>query len=374
MFGKGRRISVLLLAIIMILSQSMVFAETTKDYVVEITGVGVTDLKLTSEELKNMPEEAQVDEEYIYNSKTGEKTVGIKGVKLGYVLSEKAGLKAQDVKVTFTASDGYAIDPQLLKDILNEDLKYVLAYEADGVAIVEKDNPNNQAITIYRKLKEDGEFNTVFKFVNKIEVGESIEDSEEEEEEVETKDIMFTDITNEYKYAEKAIQELAKKGIVSGVGNNKFDPAGEFTREQFCKIIVETLGIEEVEYKGGFADVKPTDWSANYIQAAVEEGLFQGYPEGVFMPKKVINRQEMALVVGRAAVMAEVVKQDKMDKFVMEKSKFADKDTVPNWVATQVAWLEAEGAFNDIARNNFEPSKAVNRAEAATVVYNILVK
>ncbi len=377
MFGKGKRMSVLLLAIILILSQSMVFAELTKEYVVEITGVGVTDLKLTLEDLKSMPEEAQIDEAYIYNSKSGEKTVDVKGVSLAYLLVEKAGLTAENAEVHFTAADGYPIDPQVLKDILNVDLKYVLAYEADGEVILDKEN--NEVITVYRKLKEDGEFNTVFKFVNKIEIGEATVEAEEpkaetEEPAEEVDVILFTDITEEFKFAETAIQELAKKGIINGIGNGLFAPEGEFTRAQFCKIVVEALNIEQAEYKDSFTDVKSADWFAKYVQAAVDAKLFEGYPEGNFIPNKVISRQEMAVVVARAAVQAGKVKQEKMSKFTMDKSEFVDKADVPAWAENEVAWLESEGSFSDIATENFQPAKVVNRAEAATVVYNTLFK
>ena len=40
----------------------------------------------------------------------------------------------------------------------------------------------------------------------------------------------------------------------------------------------------------------------------------------------------------------------------------------------QVAWLEAEGVFSEIAEEKFEPEKVVNRAEAAVVIYNTLFK
>lgn len=377
MFGKGKRMSVLLLAIILILSQSMVFAEATKEHVVEITGVGVTELKLALEDLRSMPEEAQIDEAYIYNSKSGEKTVEVKGVSLAYLLVEKAGLTAENAEVHFTAADGYPIDPQLLKDILNEDLKYVVAYEADGEVILDKEN--NEVITVYRKLKKDGEFNTVFKVVNKIEVGEPMVDVEEpvvetEEPAEEVEAIVFTDITEEFKFAETAIQELAKKGIINGMGNGLFAPEGEFTRAQFCKIVVEALNIEQAEYKDSFTDVKSADWFAKYVQAAVDTGLFKGYDDNSFKPERVISRQEMAVVVARAAVQADKVKQEKMNKFTMDKSKFVDKADVPAWAENEVAWLESEGAFSDIATENFQPTKVVNRAEAATVVYNTLFK
>lgn len=379
MFGKRTKLVTLLLAFILILSQSIVFAQSADNYAVEITGIGIKELKFTIEELKAMPAEAQIHEEYIYNSKTGEKAAQVKGVSLAYILTEKADVTAGNAEVTFVASDGYPIDPQLLQDILNKDLKYVLAYEIDGKVINNDDIADNEEITVYRKVKEVGEFGTVFKMVVKIIVGESTKVSEEPEATTEVvaeveESIVFIDITEEYKFAEIAIQELSKKGIIGGMGNGLYVPQGEFTRAQFCKIMVEALGYEQKEYNGAFTDVKKSDWFAPYVQAAVDAGLFQGYTDGTFKPNQSIIRQEMGAVVARGAVLAEVVAQEKMAKFVMEKSKYTDKDAVATWAANGVAWLESKGVFADIATEEFEPTKVVNRAEAATIVYNTLFK
>ena len=378
-----RNIVTLLMAIVMILSQVVVFAEGTSS-VLEIVANGNV-LKLTIAELKAMPEDAKINEEYVYNSKSGEKKVQVKGVSLEYILKEKAGVKIESAEVLFEAADGYPIDPQKLEDIFNEDLKYVVAYEVDGAKVDDDGNPDVEDVKIYRKVKEAGEFGTVFKLVNKITVEEATDVTEvvkepvaepdpvtekpvvdESKEEVE---ISFKDITEEYKFAETAIIELAKKGIINGVGDGLYAPSNEFTRAQFCKLIVEALGYEQKAYTGGFSDVKETDWFAPYVQAAVESGLFNGNPDGTFLPNKSINRQEMAAVSGRAAVLTEKVKQEKLDKFVMDKSGYADKELIPEWAANEVAWLEVQGVFKDIATDKFEPEKVVNRAEAALIVF-----
>lgn len=388
MFKKRLRLTAFLLVTMLILSNGLVFAEAERDYAVKIVA-GDVELKFTLEDLKNIPEEAQIDEEYIYNSKGGQKSVQVKGVSLAYVLKELAGVESDSGEVNFKTADDYPVDPQPLEDVLNEDLKYVLAYEVGGEAIDEDGIPENEEIIIYRKLKEEGEFNTVFKLVVEITVveaaesRETIEAPEEEEvveeveEEVEEKapvKEVFTDLTEEFDFAVEAIQDLYNRGIMEGVGNNKFDPAGEFTRAQFCKVMVESLGYELVEYKGSFTDVKAGDWFADYVQTAFDNGLFTGYTDGSFRPNQPITRQEMAAVAGRAAVIAGKVDQAKMDKFVMEKSDFLDKDAVADWAEHEVAWLEAQGVFKEIALEYFEPEKVINRAEAAVVVYNTLFK
>jgi hypothetical protein len=380
---KKFKVIAMVLAIVMILSQSLVFAE---DYAIEIGGTLVaTELKLTLEDLKSMPEEAQIAQEYVYNSKGGEKTVQVKGVSLAYLLKEMAGVTAEEGNVEFFAADEWPIDPQPLQDVLNDELKFVLAYEVDGEAI-DNDEGIIEEITVYRNLKYEGEFDTVYKLINKITVGEAeaveeeeapeeetIEPIEEETEETEeTEEVTFTDITEEYKFAEAAIYDLAKRGIIDGMGGGLYAPGNEFTREQFCKIIVVALEYELKEYEGAFSDIDDDRWSAPYVQAAVDSGLFVGYPDGTFLPEKVITRQEMALVAARAAVAKGLVEQAKVDKFVMEKSDYIDKEDVADWAGNAVAWLEAQDVFAGIAVEKFEPARNVNRAEAALVVFNTL--
>ncbi|MBV1757100.1 MAG: S-layer homology domain-containing protein [Dethiosulfatibacter sp.] len=375
MFTKRTKGFVLLLVLVLILSQLSAFATEHENHAVMITGEGVTsELHLTIEDMKAMPAEAQIDEAYIYNSKAGEKSVHVKGVSLAYVLTELAGVTADNAEVSFTASDAYPIDPQMLQDVLNPELKYVLAYEIDGEAVDNDDIMDNEEIVVYRKLKEAGEFGTVFKMVVTISVGEAIEAPVDPEPEEEGEAIEFTDITEEFSYAEMAIQELAKKGIINGIGNGLYAPAGSLTRAQISKIMVESLGYEQAEYKGGFSDVDASDWFAGYVQAAVDAGIFVGYPDGTFKPDQVISRQEMAVVAVRGAIDMELVTPERVAKFVMEKSAYLDKDAVPEWAANEVAWLEAEGVFVEIAVENFEPVKVVNRAEAAVTVYNTLFK
>lgn len=378
---SSKRLITFILVVSMMLTSLTVFAQEDA-YAVEIVGQGVkTELKLSLDDLKNMPEEAQIDEEYIYYSKSGKKSVHVKGVSLAYVLKELAGVTFENALVNFKTSDDYPVDPQYLQDIFNEELKYVLAYEINGEAIDEDENPDNEEIIVYRKPREENEFGTVFKLVVKITVGEAIDPIETEEkepiydeEEDVKEEVVFTDITEEYEFAKEAINGLYERGIIEGVGNNKYAPEREFTRAEFCKIMVESLGYELVEYKDSFIDVDKDDWFAPYVQTAFEKGLFDGYDDGSFRPNQPINRQEIATVAGRGAVLAGIVGQSKMDEFVMEKSNYSDRDLVPDWAANEVAWLEAQGVFDEIAQEKFQPTKVVNRAEAAVVIYNTLFK
>jgi DMSO/TMAO reductase YedYZ molybdopterin-dependent catalytic subunit len=335
---------------------------------VTITGDTLDEtLEYTLEELMAMPEEAQINEEYIYNTKVQEKSVVVEGVSLAYIL-ETAGITSDAaLQVTFTASDGYQIEPQPISDVLSNDKQYVLAYKIDGEVIDEDENPDNSEVTVYKKVETPGERNTVYKMIETIELNpiETVVDVEAAN---------FTDITEAFTYAQTAINTLAENGIVNGIGDNQYAPEQSFTRGEFAKIMILALGYEPVQYKGDFSDVSAEDWEADYVQGAVDNGIFTGYPDGTFRPDAIITRQEIAAVTARGAVTLGLVSQEKLDKFVMEKSNYLDKDSVPEWAENEVAWLEAEGIFEDFIVESFEPTVAVDRAQAAVVVYKTLMQ
>lgn len=50
-------------------------------------------------------------------------------------------------------------------------------------------------------------------------------------------DIQFEDTASDY--AQEAIRQLFRYGMVNGVGNNRFDPTGEVTRAMAAKVLYQ---------------------------------------------------------------------------------------------------------------------------------------
>ena len=48
-----------------------------------------------------------------------------------------------------------------------------------------------------------------------------------------------------------------------------------------------------------FTDVENNRWSCAAIEAAVEDGIVAGYPDGTYMPEKPLTREEMAVIWAR---------------------------------------------------------------------------
>ncbi len=84
----------------------------------------------------------------------------------------------------------------------------------------------------------------------------------------------FTDVENDanVKWAKGYINYCENQGIVSGVGNNKFNPNGNVTVAEASKMLLVILGCNAD--KEGF---KGKNWSANTVAKAMELGLYDGW-------------------------------------------------------------------------------------------------
>ena len=108
----------------------------------------------------------------------------------------------------------------------------------------------------------------------------------------------FTDVKNHVNKA--AIEELASRGIINGMGKGTFMPNKTMTRAEFAAIVTRALGLAAKDTKA-FTDVPSSKWYAGYIGTANSSGIVNGVGSGKFNPDGTITRQEAAAMVARAA-------------------------------------------------------------------------
>jgi len=122
--------------------------------------------------------------------------------------------------------------------------------------------------------------------------------------------IAFSDVSPGDDYSE-AITELSNLGIINGKGDGTFRPRELVTRQQFAKMIVNTLDLSPTESDiCPFSDVDvsgPGDlFPDNYVAVAAARGITKGYPGNTFRPFDNISRAQVMSMIVRAAPMAGV--------------------------------------------------------------------
>lgn len=174
---------------------------------------------------------------------------------------------------------------------------------------------------------------------------------------------VFNDLGN-VSWAKEAIEALAQKGVISGKANGVFAPEDNVTREEFVKLIVVALDLEDDKAGAEFSDIEPERWSKKYIASAYNLGIISGVTEDKFMPGETLTREQMATIIYRAYSL-----------YGDEKTSavaFDDDKDISQYAKEAVGVLAAKGIINGTGNNKFSPKGIVTRAQAAQIVYGLL--
>ncbi len=188
--------------------------------------------------------------------------------------------------------------------------------------------------------------------------------SKEDEIENEEPPIPFDDIETSV-WAVNAIIYLNNNGIVNGVADRTFSPNDYVTREQFVKMLVLAKNLKlnlEVET---FTDADTDAWYRSYLDIAKSNGIVSGKPDGTFGVGEYITRQDVALMLYRLL-------GEKYDETAMPTS-VTDEGEISAYALEGVKHLLSKGIITGFEDGSFKPAKSCTRAEAAVMVYRMMI-
>ena len=177
---------------------------------------------------------------------------------------------------------------------------------------------------------------------------------------------VFNDMASSV-WAKEAVEALYKKGVVSGTGDGSFEPERSVTREEFVKMAAIAFDLEDSSAACEFTDVEDDRWSYSYIAAMAEKGLVFGVGDGNFNAEGVITRQDMALIIKRIADYKEL----SLEK-LREYTGFTDGSGISDYAFEAVQYLYECGVVNGFEDGSFKPQDTTTRAQAASLIYNML--
>lgn len=101
-------------------------------------------------------------------------------------------------------------------------------------------------------------------------------------------------------YYVAAVNWAHSNNIVSGVGNNKFSPNAVITREQMCLILSRCFGLNvEESYVEFDDDYEISGWAKDAVYACRLNGLVSGVGNNKFNPKGYSTRAQAATIMSR---------------------------------------------------------------------------
>ncbi len=181
-------------------------------------------------------------------------------------------------------------------------------------------------------------------------------------------DKSFDDIKNHW--AKVPIEALAARGVVRGTSDVTFNPQGNITRADFITLIVRYFDFRSAN-KDNFSDVNSDKYYAQPIAIAKGLGIVTGTGDNKYNPLNYISRQDMMVIYNRA--LKESGQYQKLEKIEKSLKDFTDKNNVSMYAVDSVDYMISTGIIKG-ANNLINPKASTTRAEVSQVLYNLLQK
>lgn len=175
-------------------------------------------------------------------------------------------------------------------------------------------------------------------------------------------------------WAHNEITIMARKFIVEGHSASNFNPKANITRGEFATYIVKGLGLSANKAAAKqFKDVNSDSVMGGYIGAAVASGIVSGVSSSSFAPNSYITRQDMALMMVRAASYAglSTTLSSSADSIL---NGYSDKSQLSSYAKTGVATAINLGIISGTTTTKLSPKQNATRAEGTLMIMRLLKK
>jgi len=179
-------------------------------------------------------------------------------------------------------------------------------------------------------------------------------------------------------WAEKEIMFLASLGAVYP-DSTYYGPSLPMSRGDFARAVATVMGLVPedtpptrqrsvtiTEEPRLFTDVSNQDPNLKYIKVMNEKGIMKGAEEGRFYPSNALTKAEAV------AIMVRLLGFENMAPIQQYSTGFRDDSSIPAWAKDYVYVAKELGLVKGTADNYFQPSKSMTKAEAATMMTNLI--
>jgi hypothetical protein len=171
----------------------------------------------------------------------------------------------------------------------------------------------------------------------------------------------FLDVDPATHFAFIYVETLERSGVTGGCGGDFYCPENPVTRAQMAVFLER--GINGSDYLpppaagGVFADVRPLDFGAAFIEQLLNDGITGGCGGGNYCPEDSVTRAQMAVFLLRARYGAGFTPPPATGVFNdVPVGSFAD---------AYIEQMAAEGITGGCGGGNFCPSDPITRAQMA---------
>ncbi len=176
----------------------------------------------------------------------------------------------------------------------------------------------------------------------------------------------FNDLAN-YEWAKNQVNTLASMGIINGTSATTYSPGEKIKRADAVVLIVKTLGLY-ANFSENFSDVSKEKYYYEAVGVAKKLNIISGVGDNKFNPETPIKRQDLMVIVHKALKTSGLTIEDIN---ISELEIFKDAFDISDYALESIALLVKEGIITGNANKTLSPLKNITRAETAAIIYKI---
>lgn len=161
-------------------------------------------------------------------------------------------------------------------------------------------------------------------------------------------------------WASAAIERWSDHGVLSGY-DGRFRPDDPITRAEMAAVLQRVIGYVATD-ENPFSDVSVDKWYFRDVLSLAAAGVMIG-DNGKAQPENNITREETAVLLSRAF---------DLEQCNVDPRPFSDSAEIAPWAADFVGGLHAAGYIKGKPGNVFDPKANITRAEAVTILDNMV--
>jgi PKD repeat protein len=185
------------------------------------------------------------------------------------------------------------------------------------------------------------------------------------------RDVPITPEDTDDHWALNEILACVESGIVQGYPDGTYLPGTEVTRDQMAAYIARALAGGDGAVPPGpetatFTDVPVDSWAFRYVEYAYAQDIITGYGHGLFSPRVVVDRSQMAAFIARAMVPLE--ERPNLPSYTPPSTPSFTDVGKQYWAYKHIEYCHEHGVVQGYEDGRYRPWRAVTRDQMAVYV------
>lgn len=160
----------------------------------------------------------------------------------------------------------------------------------------------------------------------------------------------------------KAIKSLVDEGVINGYPDGTFLPDKVVSRVEALKMLMLAFDVKaDKSTTLPFSDIDQSAWYSDTLAAAFKKNIVQGYADGTFKPAQIVNKAEYLKMLFETNGVEPTL--------ALQNNPY---DDVPKsaWYAGY-AYLTNKQNLIDVANNQLKANEGMTRADVAETIYRM---